>query len=74
MEYQVLVATDEHELKLKVDDSLKDGWDLQGGASMAIVQPFMSFFGGGTMVCQAMTREVKRRGLNEVSATTTENI
>lgn len=60
MKYQVLVEEDEHKLTEKVEEALKDGWVLQGGANMAIVQPNFLGFGGGTMISQAIIKNEKK--------------
>ncbi len=59
MKYQVLVAEDENKLKVKVEEALKDGWVLQGGANMVIMESRSIRLGVLKMISQAMIKNEK---------------
>jgi len=52
-EYTVITAASANDLELSVNERLKDGWECQGGISIAMLAE------SGREFCQAMVKDVK---------------
>jgi len=51
-EYTIITAASANDLELSVNERLKDGWECQGGISIAMLTE------SGREFCQAMVKDV----------------
>lgn len=63
MEYIIVTAKDANALTLRVNDKLRDGWQLVGGLAIAYDPQETAYYGQTCMFAQAMTRFLLAQGV-----------